>query len=52
VRWDFLPDYALKLQYERLRPTGGSSGTLINVQPGFVSGHPLHVVSLALDFVF
>lgn len=52
VRWDFLPDYALKLQYERLRPTGGSSGTLINVQPGFVSGRPVHVVSLALDFVF
>lgn len=52
VRWDFLPDYAFKLQYERLRPTGGSSGTLINVQPGFRSGHPVHVVSLALDFVF
>ena len=52
VRWDFLPDYALKLQYDRLRPTGGSSGTRINVQPGFRSGRPVHVVSFALDFVF
>lgn len=52
VRWDFRPDRALKLQYDRLRPTGGSSGTLINVQPGFRSGHPVHVVSIALDFVF
>lgn len=52
VRWDFLPDYALKLQYDRLRPTGGSSGTLINVQPGFRPDHSVHVVSVALDFVF
>lgn len=52
VRWDFLPDRALKLQYDHLRPSGGSSGTLINVQPGFRSGHAVHVVSAVLDFVF
>ncbi|OBV38320.1 porin [Janthinobacterium psychrotolerans] len=52
VRWDFLPDRAVKLQYDRLRPTGASSGTLVNVQPGFRTAHPIHVVSIALDFVF
>lgn len=52
VRWDFARDYSLKLQYDRLRPEGLSNGTLINVQPGFRSGHPVHVVSTMLDFVF
>ena len=52
VRWDVARDMALKLQYDRLRSSGGSNGTLINVQPGFQSGRPVHVTSLALDFLF
>ena len=52
VRWDFSPNRALKVQYDRLLPQEGSSGTLINVQPGFTSGHPVHVLSAVLDFVF
>ena len=52
LRWDFQPDLALKLQYDRVRPQCGSSGTLITVQPGFVSGSALNLVSVALDFVF
>ena len=52
VRWDFSPNRAFKLQYDRLLPQGGSSGTLVNVQPGFESGRPVHVLSAALDFVF
>jgi hypothetical protein len=52
ARWDFAKDYALKLQYDRVLPQGGTSGTLISVQPGFVSGRPLHVISATLDFVF
>jgi hypothetical protein len=52
VRWDFMADRALKLQYDHLRPEDGSSGTLINVQPGFRSGHTVRVVSVVLDFVF
>lgn len=52
VRWDVRPDMALKLQYERLVPRDGSRGTLINLQPGFVSGRPIHVTSAVLDFVF
>jgi hypothetical protein len=52
VRWDFMRDRSFKLQYDRLSPREGSSGTLINVQPEFQSGHPVHAVSAMLDFVF
>jgi hypothetical protein len=52
VRWDLCPDYALKLQYDRITPQQGSTGTFINVQPGFRSGRPIAVLSAALDFVF
>jgi hypothetical protein len=52
VRWDFMRDRSLKLQYDRLLPQDGSSGTLINVRPGFQSGHPVNVTSVMLDFVF
>ena len=52
ARWDFMPNVALKLQFDHLRPQGGSSGTLIKVQPGFSSGHGINVMSAVLDFVF
>lgn len=52
VRWDFMRDRSLKLQYDRVHPEGGSNGTLTNVQPSFVSGHAINVVSAMLDFVF
>jgi hypothetical protein len=52
VRWDLYPNYALKLQYDRITPQQGSTGTFINVQPGFQSGRPATVLSAALDFVF
>lgn len=52
VRWDLRTDMALKLQYERVLPRDGSRGTLINLQPGFRSGQPVHVTSAVLDFVF
>lgn len=52
VRWDLYPNYALKLQYDRVTPLQGSSGTFIHVQPGFQSGHAITVLSAALDFVF
>jgi hypothetical protein len=52
LRWDVAGSAALKVQFDRVRPTKGSTGTLINVQPGFVSGRGFNVLSLALDFVF
>jgi len=52
LRWDLATDAALKLQYDRARPAGGSRGTLINQQAGFRPGQDVHVASVALDFVF
>jgi len=52
VRWDLYQNYALKLQYDRITPQQGSTGTFINVQPGFQSGRTVTVLSAALDFVF
>ena len=52
VRWDAAPDIALKLQFDRVRPTDGSRGTLINQQPDFRSGRAFGIASVALDFVF
>jgi len=52
VRWDAAPDIALKLQLERVRPQGGSRGTLINPTPEFRSGRAFGIASVALDFVF
>jgi len=52
LRWDALPNIALKGQFERVTPRHGSRGMLINTGPGFVSGRAVDVVSVALDFVF
>lgn len=52
LRWDVCPGMALKLQYDRLHTRNGSSGTFINVQPGFRSGGHAGVTSVLLDFVF
>lgn len=52
TRWDAMENIAFKLQFDRVTPHGNSRGTLINTQPGFVSGHPINVTSVTLDFVF
>jgi hypothetical protein len=52
LRWDLATDAALKVQYDRVRPTDGSRGTLINTPSSFRSGQTVHVASAALDFVF
>lgn len=52
LRWDLATGAALKVQYDRLRPTDGSRGTLINTPSSFRSGETVHVASVALDFVF
>jgi hypothetical protein len=52
VRWDFMKDIALKVQFDQVTPLDGSRGTFINVQPGFRSGRSVHVGSAVLDFVF
>ncbi|MFK3738797.1 hypothetical protein [Massilia sp. TN1-12] len=52
VRWDLMPNAALKLQYDRVTPRHGSRGTLINQTPDFRSDRTAHVVSVAFDFVY
>lgn len=52
LRWDAIENVALKAQYDRVRPTDGSRGTLINRRDDFRSGQTVHVASVALDFVF
>ena len=52
LRWDLRANMALKVQYDRVTPHGGSRGTLINTTPRFRSGRTAHVASVALDFVY
>jgi len=52
TRWDVCENIALKLQFQRVTPHRNSRGTLINAQPGFVSGRTIDVTSMTLDFVF
>jgi len=52
VRWDAASNAAVKLQFDRVRPRSGTSGTLSNIQPGYRYGHSFGVFSASLDFVF
>jgi len=52
IRWDFAKNVDLKLQVDHTRLGAGSSGTLINVQSGFVPGGTVNLFSAAIDFVW
>ena len=52
LRWDLRTNAALKLQYDKVTPQAGTSGTLIKTQADFRSDRPVHIVSAVLDFVF
>jgi hypothetical protein len=52
VRWDFMKNVDLKLQYDHTRLGAGSPGTLINLQPGFRPGGTVNLFSAAIDFVW
>lgn len=49
VRWDLYRSTALKVQIDRVRPTG-NAGQLLYAAPGFTG--PVTVGAIALDFVF
>ena len=51
TRWDFMKNAALKVQYDHTRIGAGSTGTLINIQPGFELGGTVNLFSIAIDFV-
>ena len=52
VRWDFMKDTDLKIQYDRITLGAGSQGLLTNAQPGFKPGGTVNLISIAVDFVF
>jgi porin-like protein len=52
VRWDFVKNAALKLQYDRVKPSSSSPGTFGNFQPSYQPGHSVQLFSAAIDFVF
>lgn len=49
VRWDLYRSLALKVQIDRVRPSG-NAGQLLRAAPGFTG--PVTVGAIALDFVF
>lgn len=51
-RWDIMKNTDLKLQYEHISLDQGSSGLLINVQPGYMPGGSFNLVSATIDWVF
>ena len=51
VRWDFVKNLDLKLQYDYMRLGAGSPGTLSNLQPGFQPGGSVSLFSAVIDFV-
>jgi hypothetical protein len=52
VRWDFMKNLDLKLQADHTRLGADSSGTFINLQPGFRLGSTVNLFSAAVNFVF
>ncbi len=52
VRWDFVKNVDLKVQFDHVWLPSNSTGTYINQQPGYTLGSGSNVFSAALDFVF
>jgi opacity protein-like surface antigen len=52
LRWDFMKNFDLKVQYDYVRLDAGSTGLFGNEQPGFRPGSTASVFSAAVDFVF
>ncbi|HEY7865590.1 MAG TPA: porin [Psychromonas sp.] len=52
VRWDFMRNTTLKLQYDHTDIGAGSPGVLSNIQPGFKPGGRVDLISAAMEFVF
>jgi hypothetical protein len=52
VRWNFYRNMDLKAQYDHVQTRRNSAGRFENVQPGFVRGSSVDLVTVAFDFVF
>lgn len=51
-RWDLVKNVDVKLQCDHTRIGADSTGTLINIQPGFQPGGTVNIFSATVDFVF
>lgn len=52
VRWDFMKNLDLKVEYDYVRLDAGSTGMFVNEQPGFRPGSTASVFTAGVDFVF
>jgi hypothetical protein len=52
VRWDFMKNVDLKVQYDHVWMPDNSTGLFTNQQPGYRLGSGTNVVTATLDFVF
>jgi hypothetical protein len=52
VRWDFMKNTDLKLQFDHTALHGGLNAYFDNQQPGFNDHGSVNLISLAVDFVF
>ncbi len=51
-RWEVSRNSDFKLQFDHTRIGDGSTGVLINTQPGFQPGGSFNLISATIDFVF
>jgi hypothetical protein len=51
LRWDFLTNLDLKVQYDHTRLGADSAGVLTNLQPGFQPGGTVNLWTAVIDFV-
>jgi hypothetical protein len=52
LRWDFMKNLDLKVQYDNVHLGAGSTGLFTNEQAGFRLGSSANVFSATIDFVF
>jgi Gram-negative porin len=53
VRWDFRPGFALKAQWDQIKPSSRIGNAFGNATPGYnANGKTIDVMSVAVDFVF
>jgi len=52
LRWDFMKNAAVKLQYDHMRLGQNASGQLANKSSSYQPGGTVNLVSVAVDFVF
>jgi hypothetical protein len=52
IRWDFMKNFDLKLQFDQIKNDTNAQGTLANPQPTFQRGQSYSLITANLDFIF